>query len=128
MRNFAILVAAALSVSAVSSAAGSCRDERKCCPGRDSSCVVNGLDPYQAVRYREPTKPCYCDEGCLETGDCCADYKAFCSVEGELILRILSFQTELSNAQRPSVQFNQIYLDRSQRVRNRGNKDPLALI
>ncbi|XP_059091506.1 somatomedin-B and thrombospondin type-1 domain-containing protein-like [Tigriopus californicus] len=56
---------------------GSCLEATRCCPGRDSSCIVNGLQ--SSGRYVDT--PCYCDEGCLETGDCCTDYKEACSVK-----------------------------------------------
>ena len=52
---------------------GKCSDAERCCVGRDSSCAVHG---------KEGTLPCYCDEGCLETGDCCSDYQKVCNVQG----------------------------------------------
>ena len=32
----------------------------------------------EAVAKEEDEFPCYCDENCLNMGDCCQDYKAFC--------------------------------------------------
>ena len=56
---------------------GQCAFADRCCVGRDSSCVVNGLQSNgQMVDH-----PCYCDEGCLETGDCCLDYEQVCNVQ-----------------------------------------------
>ena len=52
---------------------GKCVDAERCCVGRDSSCVVHG---------NIFSSPCYCDEGCLETGDCCSDYQEVCNVKG----------------------------------------------
>ena len=52
----------------------------RCCMGRDSSCVVNGL---QQSTGKFVDEPCYCDEGCLDTGDCCSDYKQICDVQGK---------------------------------------------
>ena len=54
----------------------------RCCMGRDSSCVVNGL---QQSTGKFVDQPCYCDEGCLDTGDCCSDYKQICDVQGKKI-------------------------------------------
>ena len=54
-------------------AALTCAEANKCCPGRDSSCLVAST----TGDY------CYCDEGCLETGDCCDDYKTTCEAKGE---------------------------------------------
>ena len=56
---------------------GQCAFADRCCVGRDSSCVVNGLQSNgQMVDH-----PCYCDEGCLETGDCCSDYESVCNTQ-----------------------------------------------
>ena len=53
----------------------------RCCPGRDSSCYVsNGPNSYSR-------RHCYCDEGCLETGDCCSDYKEVCAVRGRIYVK-----------------------------------------
>ena len=53
---------------------GKCADAERCCIGRDSSCSVHG---------KETSVQCYCDEGCLETGDCCSDYQEICNVQGK---------------------------------------------
>ena len=65
------------SFSLVQGHEGQCALADRCCVGRDSSCVVNGLQSNgQMVDH-----PCYCDEGCLETGDCCLDYEQVCNVQ-----------------------------------------------
>ena len=81
MKNFFPIVAVLLTVSAAVTFAdrGSCGSAGKCCPGRDSSCLVSGMQP----NGRYVDRPCYCDEGCLETGDCCDDYKEACEVKGK---------------------------------------------
>jgi len=56
---------------------GQCALAERCCQGRDSSCVVNGLQ--SNGDYVD--EPCYCDEGCPDTGDCCKDYKEVCDVK-----------------------------------------------
>ena len=62
---------------------GQCAMADRCCVGRDSSCVVHGLQKsyggYGGAAMVD--EPCYCDEGCLETGDCCSDYQQICNVE-----------------------------------------------
>jgi hypothetical protein len=45
---------------------GSCSNA--CCFGSNSSCHVIGLNG----------KKCYCDENCLKSGDCCADFANHC--------------------------------------------------
>ena len=81
MKFFVASLALALSAVAVavSGDSGSCGSADKCCPGRDSSCLVSGMQP----NGRYVDRPCYCDEGCLETGDCCGDYKEACEVKGK---------------------------------------------
>ena len=77
-----LAVLAVMSAAAVSSAdSGSCGSAGKCCPGRDSSCLVSGMQ--SNGRYVD--RPCYCDEGCLETGDCCQDYKEACEIKGKSV-------------------------------------------
>lgn len=66
----------------VQSLKGQCGMLERCCPGRDSSCVVNGFQR-GGINVDEP---CYCDEGCLETGDCCSDYKSVCNVQRKTFL------------------------------------------
>ena len=58
---------------------GQCEKAENCCKGRNSACVVNGLQSDGSM----VDEPCYCDEGCLETGDCCHDYKRTCNAEGK---------------------------------------------
>lgn len=59
--------------------AGSCREAKLCCPGRDSSCVVQKA-PLNAIIEDLTDKPCYCDHACLKLGDCCPDFKDACGV------------------------------------------------
>ncbi|EEB12933.1 conserved hypothetical protein [Pediculus humanus corporis] len=56
---------------------GSCREANLCCPGRDSSCVVQKA-PINAIIEDLSDKPCYCDHACLKLGDCCSDFKVAC--------------------------------------------------
>lgn len=56
---------------------GSCREAKLCCPGRDSSCVVQKA-PINAIIEDLSDKPCYCDHACLKLGDCCDDFKVAC--------------------------------------------------
>lgn len=79
MFRLLVLVLTCLLLGSVSGDRGSCAKASKCCSGRDSSCIVNGLQAYGGYVQQ----PCYCDEGCLETGDCCFDYKQICSVKGQ---------------------------------------------
>ena len=58
-------------------AVGSCHEARLCCPGRDSSCVVQKT-PINAIIEDLSDKPCYCDHACLKLGDCCLDFKDAC--------------------------------------------------
>lgn len=57
--------------------AGSCKEAKLCCPGRDSSCVVQKA-PINAIIEDLSDKPCYCDHACLKLGDCCDDFKDAC--------------------------------------------------
>lgn len=59
---------------------GSCREAKLCCPGRDSSCVVQKA-PINAIIEDLSDKPCYCDHACLKLGDCCVDFKEACGGE-----------------------------------------------
>ncbi|KAL0267288.1 UNVERIFIED_CONTAM: hypothetical protein PYX00_009603 [Menopon gallinae] len=59
---------------------GSCREAKLCCPGRDSSCVVQKA-PINAIIEDLNDKPCYCDHACLKLGDCCSDFKTACGGE-----------------------------------------------
>ncbi|XP_045465529.1 somatomedin-B and thrombospondin type-1 domain-containing protein [Harmonia axyridis] len=58
---------------------GSCRESKLCCPGRDSSCVVQKA-PLNSILEDLSDKPCYCDHACLKLGDCCHDFKEACGV------------------------------------------------
>lgn len=51
-----------------------CRDANLCCPGRDSSCVVQKAHQNAIIE----DKPCYCDHACLKLGDCCPDFRETC--------------------------------------------------
>lgn len=76
-----LLIAAIVSFLGVGVvAAGSCRDAKLCCPGRDSSCVVQKA-PLNAIIEDLSDKPCYCDHACLKLGDCCPDFKDACGGE-----------------------------------------------
>lgn len=59
---------------------GSCLEAKLCCPGRDSSCVVQKT-LINAVVENVNEKPCYCDHACLKLGDCCTDFKKACNGE-----------------------------------------------
>lgn len=61
---------------------GSCREAKLCCPGRDSSCVVQKA-PINAIIEDLSDKPCYCDHACLKLGDCCSDFKEACGGESK---------------------------------------------
>jgi hypothetical protein len=39
--------------------------EGRCCAGQDNSCIPDGA-------------ACYCDDFCVQVGDCCADFTAAC--------------------------------------------------
>ncbi|KAJ2940309.1 hypothetical protein O0L34_g11893 [Tuta absoluta] len=56
-----------------------CRDANLCCPGRDSSCVVQKAHQ-NAIIGDLTDKPCYCDHACLKLGDCCPDFRETCGV------------------------------------------------
>lgn len=58
---------------------GSCSEAKLCCPGRDSSCVVQKT-PINSISEDVNEKPCYCDHACLKLGDCCPDFKKACKV------------------------------------------------
>ncbi|XP_025602958.2 somatomedin-B and thrombospondin type-1 domain-containing protein-like [Athalia rosae] len=59
--------------------AGSCKEAKLCCSGRDSACVVQKTSP-NAIIEGPQDKPCYCDHACLKLGDCCNDFKDSCGV------------------------------------------------
>ncbi|NWZ71983.1 SBSPO protein, partial [Acrocephalus arundinaceus] len=45
-----------------------------CCPGRDPACLSSGRRPDGS------SGPCYCDQECARTLDCCHDYAQACPV------------------------------------------------
>ncbi|XP_053302142.1 somatomedin-B and thrombospondin type-1 domain-containing protein [Pleuronectes platessa] len=49
-----------------------CRAAGLCCSGRDPSCTSEGW------RADRSYGPCYCDQACVSTRDCCHDYEAAC--------------------------------------------------
>ena len=59
---------------------GSCAAAGICCPGRDSSCVVQKAAPNAIIEDLNDV-PCYCDHACLTLGDCCTDFKSACGGE-----------------------------------------------
>lgn len=63
---------------------GSCSEAKLCCPGRDSSCVVQKT-PINSISEDVNEKPCYCDHACLKLGDCCPDFKKACKGKRYLI-------------------------------------------
>lgn len=74
------LVGVALLASSLAQAANSCREAKKCCPGRDSSCISQKA-PLNAIIEDLSDEPCYCDHACLKLGDCCHDFKDTCNVK-----------------------------------------------
>lgn len=62
-----LLLCALASISCTAEAG--CTEINRCCPGRNSSCYF-ALD--------ERSSPCYCDEFCTKSKDCCSDYDYFC--------------------------------------------------
>jgi len=58
-----------------------CLDSRLCCPGKNSTCRVQGL---RANDRRSRT--CYCDTACLSTNDCCADMQLACNISTSVII------------------------------------------
>jgi len=55
---------------------GSCIKAGLCCSGKDGGCI-GATEEGNGVKDEFP---CYCDANCLNMGDCCQDYKAFCEV------------------------------------------------
>nr|XP_038022170.1 somatomedin-B and thrombospondin type-1 domain-containing protein isoform X1 [Anas platyrhynchos] len=55
-------------------AAAGCAALGLCCPGRDPSCLGTGWRPDGSYG------PCYCDQACEHTLDCCHDYARACPV------------------------------------------------
>ncbi|KAI1285642.1 Somatomedin-B and thrombospondin type-1 domain-containing protein [Halotydeus destructor] len=60
---------------------GSCREARLCCQGRDASCQVQNTRINSIIEALGEERSCFCDHGCLATGDCCPDYKQTCGVQ-----------------------------------------------
>lgn len=54
---------------------GGCLGARLCCPGKNSTCRVQGM---RANDRRVRT--CYCDTACFSTKDCCADLQLACNI------------------------------------------------
>ena len=66
---------------------GSCAAAKKCCDGQDLDCmaeVSNAATPHYGADEYEETEPCYCDNGCLEVGDCCPDFKEYCGGKSKM--------------------------------------------
>ncbi|XP_077123976.1 somatomedin-B and thrombospondin type-1 domain-containing protein [Ranitomeya variabilis] len=53
-------------------AEGGCMEARKCCKGRDLTCVSKGW------RMDREYGTCFCDQVCTSTKDCCHDYTQAC--------------------------------------------------
>lgn len=56
-------------------AAAGCASRGLCCPGRDPACLSTGWRPDGSHG------PCYCDQACAHTLDCCHDYAEACPGE-----------------------------------------------
>lgn len=70
-----LLLAFGLQSGGVAAAgSGSCAAAKKCCSGQDTDCAVT-----HDLNFIS-SDPCYCDHGCLDMGDCCADFKDYCGV------------------------------------------------
>lgn len=52
-----------------------CAARGLCCPGRDPACLSAGRRPDGS------SGPCYCDQECARTLDCCHDYAHACPGE-----------------------------------------------
>ena len=65
-------------INIVIAAKGSCREQKKCCDGKDSQCVVQEAGLNEIIEDYLEDEPCYCDHGCLDVGDCCPDFKDYC--------------------------------------------------
>uniref|UniRef100_A0A8D0B7M2 SMB domain-containing protein n=1 Tax=Salvator merianae TaxID=96440 RepID=A0A8D0B7M2_SALMN len=55
-------------------AEGGCAKLGRCCAGRSVACVSTGWRPDGSYG------PCYCDQACPHTLDCCHDYRQVCPV------------------------------------------------
>lgn len=49
--------------------------QSRCCTGRNNVCHSTGL---RLNGKGAPYARCFCDEGCLDMGDCCFDYHDHC--------------------------------------------------
>jgi len=86
------LVQCRLGDSKIGKSLGKCAEADRCCTGRDSSCVAN-TNNFDGMYFGTP---CYCDEGCIETGDCCSDYKEICNIEGKKDMHAIGLKTKNS--------------------------------
>lgn len=59
---------------------GSCSAALMCCDGKNATCVVQSNSDNSESDNLRNFKPCYCDHGCLDVGDCCPDFKDYCGV------------------------------------------------
>jgi hypothetical protein len=82
---FGVLTSFLLATQVNHVSCGSCKESKLCCPGRDSSCVVQKT-PINAIIEDLSDKPCYCDHACLKLGDCCPDFKDACG--GKCLIRV----------------------------------------
>lgn len=80
-----VLVAVVVALSTVvvvvvREAESSCVQARLCCQGKDTTCVVKGerVGAGEEPAVVTGNGTCFCDAGCLDIGDCCADYKDQC--------------------------------------------------
>jgi len=71
-----LLLAMTSAVSAVSGDGGEsgCAGLGYCCPGRNVTCASTG----RSAGSKDATSTCFCDEACLNIGDCCLDYRDAC--------------------------------------------------
>ncbi|KAL6112028.1 uncharacterized protein ACO6RY_08876 [Pungitius sinensis] len=69
----------------------SCRETGVCCTGRDPSCISKGW------RSDRSFGPCYCDQACVSTLDCCHDYDTACPA----LSCVVSEWTEWSDCAEP---------------------------
>lgn len=75
-----VLVIVIVAADVAASRGGSCWQAQMCCPGRNSTCVVQNY-PVNAIPDDMDDEKCYCDEHCLTLGDCCSDYNRACRGE-----------------------------------------------
>uniref|UniRef100_A0A8C3AB05 Si:dkey-7k24.5 n=1 Tax=Cyclopterus lumpus TaxID=8103 RepID=A0A8C3AB05_CYCLU len=68
-----------------------CRETGLCCTGRDPSCISKG---WRSDRFYGP---CYCDQACVSTLDCCHDYETACPA----LACVVSEWTEWSGCAEP---------------------------